>query len=1515
MMIPGEIIESKSADAVLNESELKYRRLFETAQDAILILDGDTGEILDANKFIIDMLGYPLDYFIGRHLWELGFIKDKSLAQDAFLKLKSEGYIRYEDLPLETKDGQRMNVEFVSNVYLVGNKKIIQCNIRDITERKHAYESLQHLANIVEFSDDAIIGKNLDGIIVSWNAGAKKMYGYRASEVIGKPVSILIPPGENDELPKILNKIQNGEIISHFETKRVTKDGKIIDVSLTISPIKNNERRIVGASTIVRDITDAKIAERALREREEWYRTILQTTTDGFWIIDLSDGRFIEVNETYCNMVGYTSSELLKLKIPDIDAMFTPAEQAAQIKSVIEHGSAIFETRHRRKDGSIFDVELSVTYFDRGGGKLICFCRDITKRKLMEETLVRSEGLYRNLAEESPDQIFIDGRNDTIQYVNSAALKLFQRTADQVIGKSRKDFFPPQIAERQELSLKLVFKMGQPVRKEEIIQFGKKELWIDTNLMPLKDKAGNVTSVLGISRDITERKRKEEALRLQNQISDTILEGVNIIRARDGVIVFVNAKFEEMFGYEKGELLGKHISAINAPEEKMNPGDTAELITKILHEKGKWRGEIKNIKKDGTTFWCLAVVSAFEHPEFGSAWISAHIDITDRKLAEEALQESEKRYRDLFESTNVVMFVVNPDTGRIVDVNSAASRYYGYSKEEFSRLLITDINIADPKMTYRAMAHAVINAGEVFSFRHQKKNGEIRDVEVFSTPIIRNGRSLLHSIVQDVTERKQAEELLRQNQQLLASAMDLAKMVSWEYDVATNMFTFDNHFFAFYGTTAEREGGHLISAEAYVREFVYPEDIPAVAEEIKKVLTITDPTYRAQIEHRIVRRDGTIRTIIVQLAPVFGADGKIKKTFGANQDITEHKKAEEVLQESEARYRNLFTNMLEGYAYCLMLYDDAGQPSDFIYLNVNSAFDQIIGTKTVTGKRVTEVFPGIKAAFPELFEIYGRVVTTGQPASFDLDFKPSGKWLHISAYSPAKDHFVAVFEDITARRLADDNLKKAEKKYRDIFETALDGIYQITPKGRFLDANPAMARILGYNSVDDLIATVTDTARQLWVHQEQRKAYLRQLRDHDSVQDFECEFYRKDKTQIWVSLTTHTVRGPGGKILISEGILVDITRRKNTECELVDRESDYRTILHTTMDGFGLISLDGRFLDVNDALCRLTGYSREELLTLTIADIDAKETAEGFIQHSREIIRKGEDRFETQYRRKNGSLFDVEISVVATDRHGGQFITFLHDITERKRDQEALVSSRNELEQKVLVRTEELNKTNESLVAEIALRNKAENEIVTSLREKEMLLKEIHHRVKNNMQVISSLLFMQAKAQKDETIKEILKESQDRIKSIALVHEKLYQSTDLQRIDYTDYLRKITDHLFESYNVDPNLITLNLNAEKAVLHIDKAVPCSLIINEMISNSLKHAFPGGRKGTITIDFKKGVDNYILNYSDDGIGIPEGITFERKESLGMQLIKGLTKQIDGSIVLDRTAGTKYTITFPV
>ena len=180
-----------SAENDLKASELRYRRLFETAQDAILILDGDSGEIIDANTFILDMLGYPLEYFVGKHLWELGFFKDKALAKNAFTELKTDGYIRYEDLPLETRDGRSIDVEFVSNVYFVGDKRIIQCNIRDITDRKVAQDILKaselRYRRLFETAQDAILILDGDsGEIIDANTFILEMLGYPLEYFVGK---------------------------------------------------------------------------------------------------------------------------------------------------------------------------------------------------------------------------------------------------------------------------------------------------------------------------------------------------------------------------------------------------------------------------------------------------------------------------------------------------------------------------------------------------------------------------------------------------------------------------------------------------------------------------------------------------------------------------------------------------------------------------------------------------------------------------------------------------------------------------------------------------------------------------------------------------------------------------------------------------------------------------------------------------------------------------------------------------------------------------------------------------------------------------------------------------------------------------------------------------------------------------------------------------------------------------------------------------------------------------------
>lgn len=216
-------------------------------------------------------------------------------------------------------------------------------------------------------------------------------------------------------------------------------------------------------------------------------------------------------------------------------------------------------------------------------------------------------------------------------------------------------------------------------------------------------------------------------------------------------------------------------------------------------------------------------------------------------------------------------------------------------------------------------------------------------------------------------------------------------------------------------------------------------------------------------------------------------------------------------------------------------------------------------------------------------------------------------------------------------------------------------------------------------------------------------------------------------------------------------------------------------------------------------------------------------------------------------------------------------------------------------------------------LSDISERIIAEEKIHESLEEKEMLLKEIHHRVKNNLMIISSLLNLQSSYIKDKTSKDIFKESQNRARSMALIHERLYQATDLKRIDFGDYIRTLTNELFRTYAGDFGLIELKINVEDIFLDINTAIPLGLIVNELITNSLKHAFPEGMNGEINVDFHPKDDHYEFTVKDNGIGFPNDLDFKNTESLGLQIINNLTDQIDGEIKLNRNHGTEFKITF--
>jgi len=260
-----DITSRKLAEDKLKISEIRYRRLFETAHDGVLLLDPATRKIIDANPFMTELLGYPHNELVGKELFEIGLLKDKAASQEMFAKLTRKHEVRYEDLPLKSQTGRSQEVEVVANLYQESDHSVIQCNIRDITDRKQAEIHSVRLAAIVESSDDAIIGMDTKGNVTDWNKGAEKIFGYSTSEMVGHSITRLIPASRADEEEKILRKIRRGISVEHFETQRQTKDGRLIDVAVMASPIRQKNGKIVGVSKVARDTTQQRQSELAQR--------------------------------------------------------------------------------------------------------------------------------------------------------------------------------------------------------------------------------------------------------------------------------------------------------------------------------------------------------------------------------------------------------------------------------------------------------------------------------------------------------------------------------------------------------------------------------------------------------------------------------------------------------------------------------------------------------------------------------------------------------------------------------------------------------------------------------------------------------------------------------------------------------------------------------------------------------------------------------------------------------------------------------------------------------------------------------------------------------------------------------------------------------------------------------------------------------------------------------------------------------------------------------------------------
>ncbi len=470
--------------------------------------------------------------------------------------------------------------------------------------------------------------------------------------------------------------------------------------------------------------------------------------------------------------------------------------------------------------------------------------------------------------------------------------------------------------------------------------------------------------------------------------------------------------------------------------------------------------------------------------------------------------------------------------------------------------------------------------------------------------------------------------------------------------------------------------------------------------------------------------------------------------------------------------------------------------------------------------------------------------------------------------------------EIVERQRIEATLRESEQRFRATFEQAAVGIAHVGLKGQWLRVNQKLCDIVGYTRSDLLDLTFQDitvpedlAADLACVHQVLA----------GTLQTFSMEkrYIRKNGSTIWVNLTVSLVReATKPKYFIS--VIEDISERRQAEAQLQNSLKELSDIKFALDQSAIVVTTDrqGIITYINDKFCELSQYTREELLGKTHRLINSGYHDPTFFQDLWSVISKGKVwKGEIKNRAKDGSDYWVDTTIVPFLNEQGQpfqYLAIRFDTTNRKQIEERMR---------------------------------------TSLQEKEVLLKEVHHRVKNNLQIISSLLNLQCQNLEDNEVLAVFRESQNRIESMALIHEKLYQSEDMARINGSEYIYDLVSNLFYTYEINADAIALKIDVDEVWLGLDTAIPCGLIINELVSNALKHAFPNGRTGEVHIHFGvRDAHHLILAVSDTGVGLPKDLDCQNTDSLGLQLVNALTHQIEGTIKINQGDGLEFEIVFP-
>ncbi|MCQ1537554.1 PAS domain S-box protein [Methanocalculus taiwanensis] len=1239
-------------------------------------------------------------------------------------------------------------------------------------------------------------------------------------------------------------------------------------------------------------------SEDALRKSEIFSRTLIEQIPD-YIILYGNDGRIIFVNPATAIAFGYSVDELMGAHV----LSFVPEEFHDLVKQkLVERAEGIqvspYEVPITAKDGQLITVLVQGAFMEyRDTPTNLLVLTNITDRKRAEEALQKSEERFRRISENAPVGIFQLIRSSfgefSILYVSNKIPEITGMNPEDlygdfssVTGRLHPDYLS---GFRNEL-------LGSAVSLKDfeytfLFASDSGYRWLEVHATPSSQEDGSILWD-GVVIDIDERKRADENIRDANRLLEGVLDGVSDIigiQNPDHSIVRYNRAGYEMLGCSHEEIKGKHCySLIGRSMPCENCATAVAMKSKKLETVERFVPELDRY------LICRSNPVLNDEGEVRLI-IEQLTDITDRRRMEDSLRESEERYRLTLDATNDGIWDWDLATGNAL----LSPQWYmmlGYEPGEMPGSYETWRSLIHPDDIERSEAfiHSNIQEGKEgfqLEFRMRTKENGWKWIlargKVVSRDTEGNPLRLLGTHT-DITGRKEAEEALRESEEKFRSLV--------EHSIEAIAILDQEGTIIFVNSAA----AHLLGIENYktligrnVLDFVAEESRDSAIRDLIELFGGKD-AYLAGYTILLPRGE---KIFVECVGKLIHYDGK-KADLISVRDITERKISEEALRKSEEKYRLIAENMAD----YIWLYD-----TDFRLQYISPSVERMKGftvsesmNKTIEEEMTPESYAALGDIIREQMDLEasGRA-DPNRTITFETEeYCKDGSIIiidNLARFLRDEDgrpvSILGISRDITERKraemelqqknlelkMADEQLQAAHQRLLAVLDGINAAVYVADIKTHeLLFINKYARKITGF--------TGDIEGKRCWSvmkpGQEEpcglcTNAMLMK-EDGSYAGEFRWEYQIMENGR-WYDSHVSMIRWIDGRYVRLK-TAIDITERKMADEEaLHESEKRYRSLFESMHDGYAHQELvrdpdgsprDYRFVEVNPAFSKLTGLPPDTIEGKSLHEV-LPDMEPVLMEYYAQAAKTGESQVFEHEQADLEKFFEVS---VYCSKDGGCTSIF-HDISEKK---------------------------------------KRDEETRRSLREKEILLKEIHHRVKNNMQVISGLLMLQRKTIDDPTIRELFRESENRVFSIALVHEKLYQSESLSRINYAQYLRTMCETIISSREIRSGTVSLLIHADGIHLSIDKAVPLSLITNELLTNSLKHGYPDGMRGTITIFMEKHENEIVYRFSDNGIGFPADLDYTQTLSLGMRLVTSLVTQLMGRISLIREKGTTFEVT---